>query len=289
MLPSLVENAIKHGLEPQREGGRVTITASVEDGRLRLKVADTGRGFGETVGAGVGLANIRERLAALYGGIAHLTLEANEPRGVVATIEVPADPARSSASATPAAPQPAAAQPAAAQPAAAPATPEPPVKVARTGFWAQAWDVLLVLERLWRKGLYYLFLGLVAVAAVIAVGIAIGVAVGVIPVQIDAGPAEGPVRVLIGLAGSVIGFVAVAASLALALAIIYIVGYFLLAMIILVLVAVVIGLSPVLAPFALLAFFIWWMDKRKRNPKRVEPTLQATVEPAPAASTEPGR
>ncbi|HET6263286.1 MAG TPA: histidine kinase, partial [Usitatibacter sp.] len=288
MLPSLVENAIKHGLEPQREGGRVTITASVEDGRLRLKVADTGRGFGETVGAGVGLANIRERLAALYGGVAHLTLEANEPRGVVATIEVPADPARSSASATPAAPQPAAAQPAAAQPAAAPATPEPPVKVARTGFWAQAWDVLLVLERLWRKGLYYLFLGLVAVAAVIAVGIAIGVAVGVIPVQIDAGPAEGPVRVLIGLAGSVIGFVAVAASLALALAIIYIVGYFLLAMIILVLVAVVIGLSPVLAPFALLAFFIWWMDKRK-HPKRVEPTLQATVEPAPAASTEPGR
>src|SRR4029079_6076329 len=63
MLPSLVENAIKHGLEPQREGGMVKITASAEDGRLRMIVTDTGRGFGETVGAGVGLANIRERLA----------------------------------------------------------------------------------------------------------------------------------------------------------------------------------------------------------------------------------
>ena len=101
--------------------------------------------------------------------------------------------------------------------------------------------------------------------------------------------AEGPVRVLIGLAGAVIGFVAVAAALALTLAIFYVVGYILLAVIIIVLVAVVIGLSPVLAPFALLALFIWWMDRRKRNPKRVEPTLQAAAEPAPAASTEPGR
>ncbi len=62
MLPSLVENAIKHGLEPQREGGSVLISAQAQGGRLRVTVSDTGRGFGETVGAGVGLANIRERL-----------------------------------------------------------------------------------------------------------------------------------------------------------------------------------------------------------------------------------
>ncbi|MBC8023310.1 MAG: histidine kinase [Burkholderiales bacterium] len=81
MLPSLVENAIKHGLEPQREGGMVTISAHTEGGRLRLTVADTGRGFSETLGTGVGLTNIRERLAALYGDAAKLTLEANSPRG----------------------------------------------------------------------------------------------------------------------------------------------------------------------------------------------------------------
>ncbi|HTS86510.1 MAG TPA: histidine kinase, partial [Usitatibacter sp.] len=67
MLPSLVENAIKHGLEPQREGGSVRITATSEDNVLRLVVADTGKGFGDSLGSGVGLTNIRERLGALYG------------------------------------------------------------------------------------------------------------------------------------------------------------------------------------------------------------------------------
>jgi len=90
MLPSLVENAIKHGLEPQREGGMVTITGQVEGGTLRMIVADTGRGFGDTLGAGVGLTNIRERLKALYGSSARLVMEENAPRGVVASIEVPA-------------------------------------------------------------------------------------------------------------------------------------------------------------------------------------------------------
>src|SRR5947209_3637303 len=70
MLPSLVENAIKHGLEPQREGGNVRIAAHADGDRLRVTVADTGRGFGETVGTGVGLTNIRERLAGLYGDAA---------------------------------------------------------------------------------------------------------------------------------------------------------------------------------------------------------------------------
>ncbi|MGZ5651755.1 MAG: histidine kinase, partial [Usitatibacter sp.] len=109
MLPSLVENAIKHGLEPQREGGEVRISAELADGKLRLSVADTGRGFGETLGAGVGLTNVRERLAAMYGDAAKLTLVANEPHGVVATIEVPRDGARASASSTAFAASPAAA------------------------------------------------------------------------------------------------------------------------------------------------------------------------------------
>lgn len=91
MLQSLVENAIKHGLEPKAEGGSLTITADIADGHLRVTVADTGLGFGAGArpGAGVGLANVRERLAALYGSRAKLTVQANTPTGTIATIEVP--------------------------------------------------------------------------------------------------------------------------------------------------------------------------------------------------------
>lgn len=91
MLQSLVENAIKHGLEPKPEGGSLTLTASVNHGRLRVTVADTGLGFGvgTSPGTGVGLSNVRERLQALYGGQAQLLVEANSPSGTIATIEVP--------------------------------------------------------------------------------------------------------------------------------------------------------------------------------------------------------
>jgi hypothetical protein len=91
ILQSLVENAIKHGLEPKGDGGSLTISADVVNGNLRVTVADTGLGFGagSRPGTGVGLANVRERLAALYGGRARLTVDANTPRGTIATIEVP--------------------------------------------------------------------------------------------------------------------------------------------------------------------------------------------------------
>jgi len=90
MLISLVENAIKHGVDPCCECSSITIRAEETDGRLRVSVADTGEGVKPTKGGGVGLANIRERLKALYGASARLVLEENSPHGVVALIEVPA-------------------------------------------------------------------------------------------------------------------------------------------------------------------------------------------------------
>src|SRR4030095_6250078 len=74
MLQTLVENAIKHGLEPKAEGGRIEIGAEIVDGQLAVHVVDTGVGFMPKAEGGVGLANVRERLKVLYDGRAELIL-----------------------------------------------------------------------------------------------------------------------------------------------------------------------------------------------------------------------
>ena len=92
MLISLVENAIKHGLEPHPEGGKISVTARRDDERLRLTVADTGQGNvggASTAGGGVGLDNIRQRLRALFASHARLTVSENVPHGFVAVIDLP--------------------------------------------------------------------------------------------------------------------------------------------------------------------------------------------------------
>lgn len=89
LLQPLVENAVKHGLESRIEGGEIVICAEAKDGILRLEVADTGPGLSEASDAGLGLANIRERLHSLYGDSAKLILEPNRPHGLKAIIEVP--------------------------------------------------------------------------------------------------------------------------------------------------------------------------------------------------------
>ncbi len=100
MIQSLVENAIKHGLEPKAEGGRLTVRAEIVHGKLAVTVADTGLGFGKaaTAGTGIGLNNIRERLQLLYGTKASMTVAENTPSGTKVTLTVPyqaqtADPA----------------------------------------------------------------------------------------------------------------------------------------------------------------------------------------------------
>ena len=89
MLQTLVENAIKHGLEPKAAGGRLEISAEIVDGQLAVHVVDNGMGFVPKSDDGVGLANIRERLKALYNGRAELIISVPPSGGTCATIKVP--------------------------------------------------------------------------------------------------------------------------------------------------------------------------------------------------------
>jgi sensor histidine kinase YesM len=95
LLQPLVENAIKHGLEPQVVGGRIGVEARAEGGELVLTVQDTGAGLGSApaagaaAGSGFGLAQVRQRLATLHGSRAGLTLAAAPGGGTLATIRMP--------------------------------------------------------------------------------------------------------------------------------------------------------------------------------------------------------
>lgn len=94
MLLTLVENAIKHGVNPLVEGGFVSVRAERRGSALRLEVADSGRGLSVAEGSGSGLANIRARLDMLYGPRATLALDQGRPRGFVACISLPVDAER---------------------------------------------------------------------------------------------------------------------------------------------------------------------------------------------------
>ena len=242
MLPSLVENAIKHGLEPQREGGTVRIFADAQENRLRVGVADTGRGFSETLGSGVGLENIRERLAALYGDKGKLTLVANEPQGVLATIEVPRDGTRT----------------AAATAAGFGAEPVAPAPAPPQGAAARTLAAMGTAERAWRKSLSFAFIVLVVIAAVFAGLAIVGVATGLMPVQIGNEVVSGPTGALIGTAGIAAGFAVVVVAIAIVLAVVYGLGFLFVGLAIFIPVVIIVSLMPVLAPFILLGLAIWW-------------------------------
>jgi signal transduction histidine kinase len=90
-LLTLAENAVRHGIDPAEEGGRIEVAVELRGDRCRMTVVDTGVGLAPHVRAGgTGLATLRRRLQLLYGEAARLELSGNTPRGVLAEIEIPA-------------------------------------------------------------------------------------------------------------------------------------------------------------------------------------------------------
>jgi len=90
-LLTLVENAVRHGIDPSEEGGRIDIHIERRGDRCVVRVSDTGAGLGQAgSGLGTGLSTLRERLQLAFGGDAQLRVVAQQPRGVSAEVEFPA-------------------------------------------------------------------------------------------------------------------------------------------------------------------------------------------------------
>jgi LytS/YehU family sensor histidine kinase len=89
---TLVENAVRHGIDPSEEGGRIDVGVVRAHGKCVIRVADTGAGLHMAQdGLGSGLTTLRERLRLIFGDAAHLQIGANAPRGTIAEIHLPAE------------------------------------------------------------------------------------------------------------------------------------------------------------------------------------------------------
>jgi signal transduction histidine kinase len=90
-LLTLVENAVRHGIDPSEEGGRIDVDIAQPGERCLVRVTDTGAGLHHSANApGTGLTTLRERLQLIFGDAAHLRLTPNDPRGAVVEIDMPA-------------------------------------------------------------------------------------------------------------------------------------------------------------------------------------------------------
>ncbi len=265
MLPSLVENAIKHGLEPQREGGRIDIVAErVQEGTgqcLRMTVKDTGKGLSDTspqAGSGLGLSNLRERLAALYGSSGRFWITANEPKGAVAAIEVPLQSAAAFQASLPEnaggrVPTPIP------TPAAAVATAVP------AKGWRRVWHATSKTHSLWARLLARTFVALIVVLAGVLLAGFIALLTGWLPVQMGDVQLDGIESLAVGSVGLLIGFGAIALALAIVLAVVYGLGFLFAALVIFIPAVILIAVFPFLAPFILMGLGLWWLLTRRKT------------------------
>lgn len=250
MLPSLVENAIKHGLEPVREGGRIDVIAEkVGEGdaaTIRMIVKDTGRGFSDEpvqLGGGVGLANIRERLQALFADRAHLTLEANSPKGVIAMIEVPANGATVFDAA-----------PADSAPEEAPKT-----------WHAKTLRVAAKTHSAWANFLVKAFVAIIAVLGVMFIVGIIGLASGLLPLTIGDTKISGLEGMAIGTLILLLAFGILSIVALIVIAVLYGLSFIFVALAIDIPVLIILSLFPPLLPFFVIGFFVYWFWWRKRK------------------------
>jgi LytS/YehU family sensor histidine kinase len=89
-LMTLAENAVRHGIDPSEEGGRIDIEVRIVAARCRITVTDTGVGLRESAtGLGTGLSSLRERLQLTFGSDSTLRLAEHAPRGMRAEVEFP--------------------------------------------------------------------------------------------------------------------------------------------------------------------------------------------------------
>jgi two-component system LytT family sensor kinase len=98
LLQPLIENSIKHGLEPRLHGGTITLRSRIQSQRMLIEVEDDGVGIAEgrvpttgmvRTGAGIGMKNVRERLEVLYGAEASFDIESRPGRGTRVTLSLP--------------------------------------------------------------------------------------------------------------------------------------------------------------------------------------------------------
>jgi len=255
MLPSLVENAIKHGLEPLREGGRIDVMVqrlvTPAGDRITVEVKDTGKGLVEgpiQKGGGVGLSNLRERLAAIYGRNARFTLESNTPQGVVATIDIPTEAPSAAGSVPSQANAPALAR--AQQP---------------TTGWTRAVHITSKSHSIWASVVSRTFIVLMMTLCVLFLVALIGLYAGWMPVQIGDLQLDGIEGMALGSVGLLIGFGALALAILIVVAVLYGLGFFFAALLIFVPIMILISLFPVLSPLVVIGLLAFWFFKKRGN------------------------